>query len=106
MLLGISVVLLAGFAAGKLAGKCRIPPILGMMAAGIIIGPYCLDLIDGTTLSISADIRKCCPTRKPQKNDTQTAKNQPFFAFCVSKSLSFKKKIGMLDRFFNIPISF
>ncbi len=58
MLLGISVVLLAGFAAGKLAGKCRIPPILGMMAAGIIIGPYCLDLIDGTTLSISADIRK------------------------------------------------
>ena len=39
----------------------------------------------------SAIHKYCCPTRKPQKNDTQTAKNQPFFAFCVSKSLSFKK---------------
>lgn len=41
---------------------------------------------------LNPNARICCPTRKPQKNDTQTAKNQPFFAFCVSKKPKFQIK--------------
>lgn len=49
---------MAGLILGKGTGKLRLPPLLGMIAAGMIIGPYCLNLLDDVTLTISADIRK------------------------------------------------
>lgn len=35
-----AVIIFAARLAGKLAEKCKIPPVLGELAAGIIIGPY------------------------------------------------------------------
>lgn len=58
MIASIGIILMAGLILGKGTGKLRLPPLLGMIAAGMIIGPYCLNLLDDVTLSISADIRK------------------------------------------------
>ena len=58
MLLSIALILLVGMALGWICKKCRLPSLLGMLATGILLGPYVLDLIDGSILSISSEIRK------------------------------------------------
>ena len=50
--------MLFGFLSGELFKKLRLPALMGMLAAGIIIGPYALNLIDGTILGISSQLRK------------------------------------------------
>ncbi len=40
------------------AKKLRLPSLIGMLAVGIIIGPYALNLIDTSILEISAQLRK------------------------------------------------
>lgn len=56
MLISFSVILLSGMSGGWICKKLKLPPLLGMLIAGIITGPYMLHLIDETTLSISAEI--------------------------------------------------
>lgn len=58
MLLSIAYVLLAGMAAGWICKKLGLPSLAGMIITGIILGPYALNLIDGSILGISADLRK------------------------------------------------
>ena len=58
MLLSIALILLVGMELGWICKKCRLPSLLGMLATGILLGPYVLDLIDGSILSISSEIRK------------------------------------------------
>lgn len=58
MLLSIALILLVGMTLGWICKKCRLPSLLGMLATGILLGPYVLDLIDGSILSISSEIRK------------------------------------------------
>lgn len=58
MIASVGIILMAGLILGKIAGKLKLPPLLGMIAAGMIAGPYCLGLLDDVTLTISADIRK------------------------------------------------
>ena len=58
MLTGIAVILLAGLAMGRLFSKLKLPGLLGMMIAGMVLGPYCLNAIDGAVLRISGDIRQ------------------------------------------------
>lgn len=58
MLLSIALILLIGMAAGWLCTKLHLPALIGMIFTGIIIGPYALDLIDGSVLDISAQLRK------------------------------------------------
>lgn len=58
MLFSIGLIFLLGLIFGWLFRKINLPSLLGMIIVGIIIGPYALNLIDGSLLSISADIRK------------------------------------------------
>ncbi|MCR5033306.1 MAG: cation:proton antiporter [Lachnospiraceae bacterium] len=58
MLFSVAVILVAGLALGTLCKKIRIPGLFGMIIAGILIGPYCLNLIDGSILNVSAEIRR------------------------------------------------
>lgn len=58
MLLSFSLILLSGTILGELCRKCKLPPLLGMLFSGVILGPYALNLIAPSILTISADIRK------------------------------------------------
>lgn len=58
MLFSLSIIILGGLAFGWLASKLHLPYIVGMIAAGIVIGPYVLNLLDPTVLNISGDLRK------------------------------------------------
>ncbi len=58
MLLSIAVILLSGLLLGRLCKMIRFPSLFGMIIAGIIIGPYVLDLIDPSILNVSAEIRR------------------------------------------------
>ena len=57
-LLSIALIFSLGFAFSQIAKALRLPPLIGMLAAGIVLGPYALDLIDGSILAISADLRQ------------------------------------------------
>lgn len=58
MLISVSLMLLAGMFSGWLCRKLKLPSLLGMMLAGVVLGPYVLNLIDSSILNISADLRK------------------------------------------------
>ena len=54
MLTSLSLIFLVGLAMGAICSKLKLPRIIGMLATGIILGPYVLDLLDPSILSISA----------------------------------------------------
>lgn len=58
MLLSISLILIIGMSAGWLCQKAKLPSLIGMIATGIILGPYVLNLLDPSILGISAELRK------------------------------------------------
>lgn len=58
MLTSIAVILLLGLLIGWLFSKMRLPSLLGMIIVGIIISPYCLNMVDESILSISGDLRQ------------------------------------------------
>lgn len=58
MLTSIATILLSGLFFGWIFKKMRLPGLLGMIIAGIIISPYALKLIDESMLNISGDIRQ------------------------------------------------
>ena len=58
MLLSISLILIMGMSMGWICQKCKLPSLLGMLASGIVLGPYVLNLLDDSILGISADLRK------------------------------------------------
>lgn len=58
MLLSIALILLVGMALGWFCQKCKLPRLLGMLITGILLGPYVLNVLDASLLSISAEIRK------------------------------------------------
>ena len=58
MLFSIALILLAGLAVTKLCQLLKLPPLAGMLVCGILIGPYCLNLIDPSILNISSEIRR------------------------------------------------
>lgn len=58
MLISISVILFSGLFFGWLFKKIRFPSLFGMIIAGILIGPYCLNLLDTSILNISTELRR------------------------------------------------
>ena len=54
----LSFIFLVGLAMGAICQKLKLPRIIGMLATGIVLGPYVLDLLDPSILSISSDLRK------------------------------------------------
>lgn len=58
MLFSAALMLLAGMALGWLCKRAGLPALLGMIVTGIILGPSVLNLIDGSILSMSAELRR------------------------------------------------
>lgn len=58
MFFSLGIMLLSALLASSFCKKLRLPPLIGMLAVGIAIGPYALDLIDGSILDISPELRK------------------------------------------------
>ena len=58
MLLSISLILILGMFMGWICRKMKLPALLGMLITGIILGPYGLNLLDGSILGISAELCK------------------------------------------------
>ena len=64
MLASLSLIFIVGLAMGAICQKLKLPRIigmpglLGMLITGIVLGPYVLDLLDPSILSISAELRK------------------------------------------------
>ena len=52
MLLSLALIFLVGFSAAAIFNAIRLPRIIGMIATGIVLGPYVLDLLDPTILGI------------------------------------------------------
>ena len=58
MLTSLALIFLVGLSMGAICGYLKLPRIIGMLATGIVLGPYVLDMLDPSILSISADLRK------------------------------------------------
>ena len=58
MLASLSIIFLFGMFIGWIFKNLRLPPLIGMIIAGIIVGPYSLNILSETMLNISADLRK------------------------------------------------
>ena len=56
MLTSLALIFLVGLAAASICQRIRLPRIIGMLATGILLGPYVLDFLDGSILSISSDL--------------------------------------------------
>lgn len=58
MLLSLAFIFLCGMLFGGIFEKLRLPPLLGMLFTGILLGPYVFDWLDPMLLSISAELRQ------------------------------------------------
>ena len=58
MLTSLALIFLVGLAMGAICQRLKLPRIIGMLITGIVLGPYVLDFLDPSILSISADLRK------------------------------------------------
>lgn len=58
MLTSLALIFLLGLILGSLFSRMKLPSLLGMLFTGIILGPYALNLLDPSILSISADLRQ------------------------------------------------
>lgn len=57
MLLSLGLIVLIGLSVADICKKIKLPRIIGMLATGIVLGPYVLDLLAPDILTISTDLR-------------------------------------------------
>lgn len=88
MLLSIALILLLGMFLGWLMKKMRLPALIGMLLTGILLGPAVWNVLDGSILSVSAELRKMALiiilTRAGLGLDTEGLKKvgRPAFLMC------------------------
>lgn len=58
MLTSLALIFLVGLAMAAICQRLKLPRIIGMLVTGIVLGPYVLNLLDSSVLSISADLRQ------------------------------------------------
>lgn len=58
MLTSLALIFLCGLVLGSLFSRCRLPALLGMLATGMLLGPWGLDWLDAGTLALSPDLRR------------------------------------------------
>ncbi len=58
MLTSLAIIFLMGLLLGVLFERLRLPPLLGMIVTGILVGPHALNLLDQSILNISAELRQ------------------------------------------------
>ena len=58
MLTSLALIFLTGMLLGYVFTRLKLPGLLGMLVAGILLGPYVFNVIDDSLLGISADLRQ------------------------------------------------
>ena len=58
MLTSIAIILLFGLLMGWIFSKMKLPSLLGMIIVGIVLSPYCLNLVDESIPNISGELRQ------------------------------------------------
>ena len=58
MLLSVGLIILVGLFFGWAVSKVKLPRIIGMLFAGIVLGPYFLNILDSSVADISGDLRR------------------------------------------------
>ena len=58
MLTSLSIIFLVGLSMAFICRKIKLPRIIGMLIAGIALGPFVLDLLDPQILGISSELRQ------------------------------------------------
>lgn len=58
MLTSLALIFLVGLSLAAIFREIKLPRIIGMLIAGIVLGPYVLDLLDSSILGISSELRR------------------------------------------------
>lgn len=58
MLTSLAFIFLVGLAMAAICQQLKLPRIIGMLVTGIVLGPYVLNVLDPSILSISAELRQ------------------------------------------------
>lgn len=58
MLTSLALIFLVGLAMAAVCQRLKLPRIIGMLLTGVVLGPYVLNLLDPSILSISAELRQ------------------------------------------------
>ena len=58
MITSLALVFLLGLSLAEIFRKIKLPRIIGLLLTGIILGPYVLDWLDPSLLSISSELRQ------------------------------------------------
>lgn len=58
MLLSLAIIFIVGLSSASIFQILKLPRIIGMLATGIIVGPYVLDLLAPSILNISSELRQ------------------------------------------------
>ncbi len=58
MLTSLALIFLLGLSLGYIFTKLKLPALIGMLLTGIILGPYVLDVLSPSLLSISVELRR------------------------------------------------
>lgn len=58
MITSLALIFLVGLAAAALCRRVGLPRIIGMLLAGIVLGPFALNTLDPNLLAVSADLRQ------------------------------------------------
>ena len=111
MLLSLALIFLCGMLLGKIFSLLKLPSLLGLIITGIILGPYCLNLLDGSILSISADLRELALiiilTRAGLNLDIEDLKKvgRPAILMCfIPASFEIIGMVLIAPRLFNITL--
>lgn len=111
MLLSLALIFLCGMLLGKIFSLLKLPSLLGLIITGIILGPYCLNLLDSSILSISADLRELALiiilTRAGLNLDIEDLKKvgRPAILMCfIPASFEIIGMVLIAPRLFNITL--
>ena len=58
MLTSLGFIFLSGLLLSRLCRRIGLPHIIGLLLAGMILGPCCLGLLDGQILAVSSELRR------------------------------------------------
>ncbi len=58
MLPSLALIFLVGLSMASICQRIKLPRIIGMLVTGILLGPYVLDYLDPSILSISSELRQ------------------------------------------------
>ena len=58
MLSALALVFLVGLMIAAICQRFHLPRIIGLLLTGVVLGPYVLDLLDVSLLSISSELRQ------------------------------------------------